>query len=85
MINLAVINLKDIIKFIRNFFIGIIIFIILIKIWGNIKDGNYVEIKDLKEKSFLQQVMGERIFQRYIVIQNNLHETEIYDGELIKC
>lgn len=39
----------------------------------------------LKEKSFLQQVMGERIFQRYIVIQNNLHETEIYDGELIKC
>ena len=73
MINLAVINLKDIIKFIRNFFIGIIIFIILIKICGNIKDGNYVEIKDLKEKSFFDYC---KIIDRTLIISSYYKNSE---------
>ena len=39
----------------------------------------------LKEKSFLKQVMEEKIFQRYVVIRNDRHETEIYNGELQRC
>lgn len=38
----------------------------------------------LKEKSFLKEVMDEKVFQRYVVIQNN-HTFNIYDGELSKC
>lgn len=74
MINLAVINLKDIIKFIRNFFIGIIIFIILIKICGNIKNGNYVEIKDLKEKSFFDYC---KIIDRTLIISTYYKNSEM--------
>lgn len=73
MINLAVINLKDIIKFIRNFFIGIIIFIILIKICGSIRKGNYVEIEDLKEKSFFDYC---KIIDKTFIISNYYKETE---------
>lgn len=73
MINLAVINLKDIIKFIRNFFIGIIIFVILIKICGNIKNGNYVEIQDLKEKSFFNYC---KIFDRTLIISSYYKKSE---------
>ena len=42
-------------------------------------------LDSLKEKSFLKQVMEEKIFQRYIVIRNNRHEIEIYNGDLQKC
>ena len=40
---------------------------------------------ELKEKSFLKQVMDEKVFSRYVVIQNTWHEIEIYDKELNKC
>lgn len=73
MINLAVINLKDIIKFIRNFFIGIIIFVIIIKICGNIKKGNYVEIEDLKEKTFLDYC---KIIDKTLIISGYYKKTE---------
>lgn len=73
MINLAVINLKDIINFIRNFFIGIIIFIILIKICGSIKNGNYVEIEDLKEKSFFDYC---KTIDRTLIISNYYKKAE---------
>ncbi len=73
MINLAVINLKDIISFIRNFFIGIIIFIILIKICGSIRKGNYVEIEDLKEKSFFDYC---KIIDKTLIISNYYKKTE---------
>lgn len=52
MINLAVISLKDFINCLKRILIGIILLIFLIKIMGNIKNGNYVKIEDLKEKSF---------------------------------
>lgn len=73
MINLTVINLKDIIKFIRNFFIGIIIFVIIIKICGSIKNGNYVEIKDLKEKSFFDYC---KIIDKTFIISNYYKKKE---------
>lgn len=42
-------------------------------------------LESLKEKSFLKQVMDERIFSRYVVIHNNWHDIRIFDGELKKC
>lgn len=41
--------------------------------------------ESLKEKSFLKQVMKERVFSRYIVIQNDWHDIKIFNGELEKC
>lgn len=52
MINLAVINLKDVINFFKKMVIGIILLIIILKLVGNIKKGNYVDIKELRTKSF---------------------------------
>ena len=74
MINLAVINLKDIIRFIRNFFIGIIIFVILIKICGKVKDGNYINIDDLKEKSFFDYC---KIIDNTLIISNYYQKSEV--------
>ena len=54
MINLAVISLKEIIKFIKNIIITIIIIIIISCFLGKIKEGNYVKIEDLKEKTILE-------------------------------
>ncbi len=48
MINLAVINLKDIIKFFFNMFTLIIVLIVVFIILNAIKKGNYVKIEDLK-------------------------------------
>lgn len=42
-------------------------------------------VDSLREKSFLRRVMEEKIFQRYIVIRNNRHELDVYNGELVKC
>ena len=42
-------------------------------------------LNSLKEKSFLRQVMEERVFSRYIIIQNQCHDIEIFNGELKKC
>lgn len=53
MINLAVINIKDIIKLIKKIIIGFIIFCIFIKFMGKIKNDNYIKIEDLKNKSFI--------------------------------
>lgn len=74
MINLAVINLKDIMRFIRNFFIGIIIFIIIVKVCGNIKNGNYVEIEDLKEKSFFDYC---KIIDKTLIISSYYKNNEV--------
>ena len=43
------------------------------------------DIESLNEKSFLKEVMKEKVFTRYIVITNQRHETNIYDGELKRC
>ena len=42
-------------------------------------------LESVGEKSFLKQIMEERIFKRYIVICNKQHETKIFNGELQKC
>lgn len=73
MINLAVIKLKDIINFIRNVFIGIIIFVVLIKVCGNIKKGNYVKINELKEKSFFDY---SKIIDKTLIISDYLKKEE---------
>lgn len=73
MINLAVIKLKDIINFIRNTFIGIIILVILIKACGNIKKGNYVKINELKEKSFFDY---SKIIDKTLIISNYLKKED---------
>ena len=52
MINLAVISLKDIIRFFRNIIIILIIVIILFKVIGVIKNLNYTKLEELKENSF---------------------------------
>jgi len=43
------------------------------------------DLESLYEKSFLKEVMDEKVFTRYIVIKNQRHETNIYNGELEKC
>ena len=52
MINLAVINLKELLNFIFKGIVGIIILIIIFNLLGNIKNGNYVDIEDLKKNNF---------------------------------
>lgn len=52
MINLAVISLKEILKFFKTVILLIIIIIICFNFFGKIKKGNYVDIEELKEKSF---------------------------------
>ena len=43
------------------------------------------DIRSLNEKSFLKEVMNEKVFTRYIVITNPKHEINIYNGDLRKC
>lgn len=42
-------------------------------------------IESLREKSYLKQVMEEKVFQRYVVIRNSRHEIDVFDGELQRC
>lgn len=44
-------------------------------------------IDSVKGKSFLKKIMDERVFTRYIVIENRNHDVRIYDEELrvIEC
>lgn len=74
MINLAVISLKDITSFFKKIIIGIILFIFVLKMIGNIKNGNYVKIEDLKEKSF---------FDYCKIIDKTLIISEFYNNEKI--
>lgn len=42
-------------------------------------------LESLCEKSFLKEVMNEKVFSRYIIIKNRQHDTEIWDGNLKRC
>ncbi len=42
-------------------------------------------IESLNEKSFLKEVMNEKVFTRYFVIANQKHEINVYNGEFEKC
>lgn len=54
MINLAVINLKELLNFIIKIIIGIIIIFIIGNLFKNIKSENFVEIGKLKDENFYQ-------------------------------
>ena len=42
------------------------------------------QISELKEKSFLREVMKEKVFERYIVIYHKQNMV-VFNGELQKC
>ncbi len=75
MINLAVINLKEFIRGIFKIFVGIIIFIIIVKMLGNIENENYTKIDNLKKSPF---------FTTSKIINNTILITKYYDKENIK-
>ena len=74
MINLAVISLREIIKFIKNVIITIIIVIIILCFLGKIKKGNYIKIEELKENSFLK---CSKIIDKNILISNYYNNENI--------
>lgn len=41
-------------------------------------------IRELREKSFLREVIQEKVFERYIVINDN-RRMEVYNGAFLKC
>lgn len=41
-------------------------------------------ISDLKEKSFLNEVIKEKVFKRYVVLRKN-RDMDIYNGDFEKC
>ena len=73
MINLAVINIKDIINFIKKIMITFIIFFFFLKFMWKIKDDNYVKIEDLKEKSVIDFC---EIIDQTLVISKYYNENE---------
>lgn len=75
MINLAVINLKELLNFIFKGIVGIIILIIIFNLLGNIKNGNYVDIEDLKKNNF---------FQCSEIIDKNLLISKYYNSENVE-
>lgn len=75
MINLAVINLKELLNFIFKGIVGIIILIIIFNLLGNIKNGNYVDIEELKKNNF---------FQCSKIIDKNLLISKYYNSENIE-
>lgn len=81
MINLAVISIKDIIKFLKRLILTIIIFISICKILGNLKSGNYVNIEDLKTKSFFYY---SKIIDKTFIISNYYNNENIINQSGIK-
>ena len=77
MINLAVINLKDIIKFIKNIIISFIIGIIFLKLINKIKNADYVSIEDL-QKNYFSGLISNKIIGKNILISNAFENTNTY-------
>lgn len=75
MINLAVINLKELLNLIFKIFIGIIILIIICNLFVNIKNGNYLKIEEIKGKNF---------YQCLNVIDKNFLISKYYNSENIE-
>ena len=42
-------------------------------------------LESVARKSFLKEVMDEKVFSRYVIIKNRYREIQIWDGELGKC
>lgn len=77
MINLAVINLKDIIKFVKNIIIFFIIGIIFLKLIFFLKNADYVSIEDLQKNYFLG-LISNKIISKNILISNAFENTNTY-------
>ena len=77
MINLAVINLKDIIKFIKNIIISFIIEIIFLKLIFFLKNADYVSIEDL-QKNYFSGLISNKIIGKNILISNAFENTNTY-------
>ncbi len=77
MINLAVINLKDIIKFIKNIIISFIIGIIFLKLIFFLKNADYVSIEDL-QKNYFSGLISNKIIGKNILISNAFENTNTY-------
>lgn len=77
MINLAVINLKDIIKFIKNIIISFIIGIIFLKLIFFLKNTDYVSIEDL-QKNYFSGLISNKIIGKNILISNAFENTNTY-------
>ncbi len=75
MINLAVISLKDILKFFRNIIIILLIIMIVFKVIGILKNINYVPMEKLKENYFSKaSYIG--IIDKTIILSNCFDNTE---------
>ena len=81
MINLAVISIKDIINFIKKIIIFFIMIIIILKVIGCIKKGNYIEIEDLKTKSFYDYC---KIIDNALIISSYYNSDKIVNHSGIK-
>ena len=77
MINLAVINLKDIIKFIKNIIISFIIGIIFLKLIFFLKNADYVSIEDL-QKNYFSGLISNKIIGKNILISNAFENMNTY-------
>ena len=77
MINLAVINLKDIIKFVKNIIIFFIIGIIFLKLIFFLKNADYVSIEDL-QKNYFSGLISNKIIGKNILISNAFENTNTY-------
>ena len=77
MINLAVINLKDIIKFIKNIIIIFIIGFIFLKLIFFLKNADYVSIEDL-QKNYFSGLISNKIIGKNILISNAFENTNTY-------
>ena len=77
MINLAVINLKDIIKFVKNIIIFFIIGIIFLKLIFFLKNADYVSIEDL-QKNYFSGLISNKIISKNILISNAFENTNTY-------
>ncbi len=77
MINLAVINLKDIINFIKKVIIILLVLFIFFQIISKVKNANIISIiSELKEKNFLDN-LHTRVIEESIVISKSFEENKI--------
>ncbi len=74
MINLAVINLKDIIKFFIKLFFIIIIIIIIFNVCNSIRKGNYVKVENLRHNIFSTHT---EIMDKTIILSKYFNSPEI--------
>jgi len=75
MINLAVISLKDIIRFFRNIIIILIIIVLVFKIIIGLKNLNYTSLEELKQNCFANSSYTS-ILQKTILISNSFKSEE---------